>query len=128
MNLVFDFSSGIPIYRQIMDQVKYLVVSGHLKPGDRIESVRELAASVKVNPTTVMKAYTELTREGVIYQRRGQGCFISEVVSKFSENEKSRILEEKARALAVEAMHLGYSSEEIIEHLQKVINKIKKGE
>ncbi|OGV56385.1 MAG: hypothetical protein A2017_12625 [Lentisphaerae bacterium GWF2_44_16] len=128
MNLVFDFSSGIPIYRQIMDQVKYLVVSGHLKSGDRIESVRELASNMKVNPTTIMKAYTELTREGVIFQRRGQGCFISESVSKFSETEKSRIVEEKARALAVEAMHLGYSAEEILEHVKKVINKIKRGE
>ena len=128
MNLIFDFSSGVPIYRQIIDQIKYLTVSGHLKPGDKIDSIRDLAASMKINPTTVMKAYTELIREGVIFQRRGQGCFISEGVSKFNETEKTRLVEEKARMMVVEAMHLGYSDAEIIEHVKKVISSIKKGE
>jgi GntR family transcriptional regulator len=99
-----------------------------LKPGDNIDSIRDLAANMKINPTTVMKAYTELIREGVIFQRRGQGCFISEAVSKFNETEKTRLVEEKARMMVVEAMHLGYSDAEIIEHVKKVISSIKKGE
>lgn len=128
MNLIFDFSSGVPIYRQIIDQIKYLSVSGHLKPGDKIDSIRDLAANMKINPTTVMKAYTELMREGVIFQRRGQGCFISESISKFNDTEKARIIDEKARALVVEAIHLGYSDAEITEHIKKVISSIRRGE
>jgi GntR family transcriptional regulator len=128
MNPVLDFSSGVPIYRQIMGQMKYRVVSGHLKPGDRIDSIRELSVELKVNPTTVMKAYTELTREGVIFQRRGQGCFICDSVSRFSDAERLRIIDEKARALVVEAMHLGFSENEIIEQVKQVTAKINRGE
>lgn len=125
MNFAFDFNSGVPIYRQIIDQVKYMVVSEQLRPGDRILSIRELAKKINVNPTTVMKAYTELTREGVIYQRRGQGCFVSETVSRFSEEEKFRLVDEKVKAMIVEAFHLGLSEGELLERVKQLIKNIK---
>ena len=66
LHLHIDERSGVPVYRQMMDQIKYYVAGATLRPGDQIPSIRELAAALAVNPTTVVKAYTELEREGVI--------------------------------------------------------------
>jgi len=69
-------SSGVPIYRQIMDQIGRLLASGHLCPGDRLPSVRVLASSLEVNPMTVSKAYSTLEAEGVLERVRGLGMQI----------------------------------------------------
>lgn len=74
-----DPSSGLPIYRQLVDQVKQAVVGGVLRPGDRLPSVRDLAVDLAINPHTVAKAYQELEREGVITVPRGKGAFIAEL-------------------------------------------------
>jgi GntR family transcriptional regulator len=78
MFLRIDPGSGVPIYRQIMDGVRYSVAGGSLAPGDRLPSVRELATTLGVNPTTIQKAYGELEHLGVIETRRGQGTFVSD--------------------------------------------------
>ena len=125
MDILLDFTNGAPIYRQIVDQFNYLVVSGRLRPGDRILSVRELAAELKVNPTTVMRAYADLIREGVLYQRRGLGCFVAESVCKFNDREKNRLLDAKAGAMVVEALRLGFDKDAIIDRVAKLVDKIK---
>ena len=78
MFLKLDPGSGVPIYRQIMDGVRYSVAGGTLATGDRLPSVRDLATSLGVNPTTIQKAYGELEHLGVIETRRGQGTFVAE--------------------------------------------------
>lgn len=72
-----DPSSGLPIYRQLVDQVKQGVAGGLLQPGDRLPSVRDLALELTINPHTVAKAYQELEREGVVEMPRGKGVFIA---------------------------------------------------
>ena len=75
MFLTVDPSSGFPVYRQIMDQVRRMIVAGRLTSGEKLPSIRELAATLQINPLTVGKAYTELERSGIIEMRRGLGMY-----------------------------------------------------
>jgi GntR family transcriptional regulator len=77
MFLPVDPSSGLPIYRQVFDQVRRMIAAGSLKPGDRLKSVRELSAELAINPLTVARAYSELEREGLVEMRRGMGVFVA---------------------------------------------------
>jgi GntR family transcriptional regulator len=74
--LPVDPSSGLPVYRQIMDQVRRTIVSGRLGPGQRLPSIRDLAATLQINPLTVGKAYSELERSGLVEMRRGLGMYV----------------------------------------------------
>ncbi len=73
-----DFSSNKPIYLQICDSICERILSGETPPGERILSVREMGAELGVNPNTVMRSYEKLTAEGVIFNRRGIGYYVSE--------------------------------------------------
>ena len=88
LHFQLDPRSGVPVYRQLMDQVKYYVAGNTLRPGDPLPSIRELAVGLSVNPTTVVKAYTELEREGVIAMRHGKGAFVSAEASVLSTAQK----------------------------------------
>src|SRR5689334_11605060 len=77
MFLPIDPSSGLPIYRQIFDQVRRMIAAGSLKTGDRLMSVRELSSTLAINPLTVTKAYGELEREGLVEMRRGLGVYVA---------------------------------------------------
>src|SRR5688500_4868993 len=103
LHLQIDPHSGLPVYRQMIDQIKYYIASGTLKPGDQLPSVRELAQSLSVNPTTVVKAYTELQHEDVIAIRHGKGAFVAERSSNFAQFEKDKVVRRLARQLAVES-------------------------
>src|SRR6476661_6493713 len=70
-------SSGVPIYLQLMEQVKHAIETGALRPGDQLPGMRPLAEELVINPNTVAKAYRELEREGVIELRHGAGAFVS---------------------------------------------------
>lgn len=74
----WNFSDDRPIYAQIVEQVKLFVLSGHWKPGERLPSVRDLAAEAGVNPNTMQKALTELERQEILYSQRTSGRFITE--------------------------------------------------
>jgi len=114
-----SFDPNIPIFMQIMDYVKKLVVRGILKPGEKVPSVREMALFLGVNPNTVQKAYEELEDEGVLLTRRGQGNFIAEdegLVLKL----KSEMLEEILKKFKRELEELGLSKEEIKELLKEL--------
>jgi GntR family transcriptional regulator len=76
MFLPVDPSSGLPVYRQIIDQVRRMLVAGRLAPGDRLPSIRDLAAQLRINPLTVGRAYGDLEREGLIEMRRGLGMYV----------------------------------------------------
>lgn len=107
LHLHIDPYSGLPVYRQMIDQIKYYIASGTLKPGDQLPSVRELAQRLSVNPTTVVKAYTELQHEEVIEIRHGKGAFVLERNAAVSEFEKDKVVRRLARQLAVESQQIG---------------------
>jgi GntR family transcriptional regulator len=77
MFLPVDPSSGLPLYRQVFDQVRRMITAGTLRPGQRLKSVRELSAELALNPLTVSRAYSELEREGLVQMRRGLGVYVA---------------------------------------------------
>jgi GntR family transcriptional regulator len=111
LHFQIDPHSGIPVYRQVMDQIKYYVAAGTLRPGDQLPSIRELAQSLTVNPTTIVKTYSELEHEDVIEMRHGKGAFISGGATRLSEREREKALRRLARQLAVEAIQMGASAD-----------------
>ena len=87
-----EISSSKPVYQQLIDQAKFAIASGRLAPGERLPSIRDVAVQVRVNRNTVARVYSELEREGVVYTRAGQGCFVSEMGSSLSRAEQRRQL------------------------------------
>src|SRR5437868_1390360 len=77
INFLLDANSGVPIYRQIQDQIRYAIALQRLRPGEQLPTVRALAVDLKVNPNTVIKAYTELERQGVLTTEQGSGTFVA---------------------------------------------------
>lgn len=113
MNIQISLKDGVPIYRQIVNQVKYMVASGQLTSGMEVPPIRVLAEQLLVTPNTVVKAYRELETEGVVYKRRGAGTFIAENGSPLKAAEQKRILTERADTLLTEAQQMGYSLDDI---------------
>jgi GntR family transcriptional regulator len=132
MQLHISTGDGVPIYLQIANQVKYLVASGRLAPGDEIAPIRVLAHQLLVNPNTVARAYLELEREGVVQnntvarayleleregvvqKRHGSGTYISDGGSPLARKERERILLERVDALLAEARHLEVDPQELL--------------
>ncbi len=106
LHIQIDPHSGIPVYRQIMDQVRYYVASGVLQAGDQLPSIRDLAQRLSVNPTTVVKAYGELQHGQVIEMRHGKGVFVADRAVRVSDREREKALRRIARQLAVEASQM----------------------
>lgn len=113
LHVQIDPHSGVPVYRQVMDQMKYYVASGVLKVGDMLPSIRALARAMSVNPATVVKAYTELRHEGVIEIRHGKGAFVAEAAKRMSAAERDKALRRLARRLAIEAVQMGAPGETV---------------
>ena len=109
----------MPIYRQIVNQVKYLVAADKLAVDEELPAIRTLAEQLQVTPNTVVKAYRELENEGLVYKRRGAGTFVADTSSPMALKEKRRILEQRADALLVEASHLNFSFSEVMDLLKR---------
>ena len=118
-----DPHSGTPVYRQIMDQVRYLVASGSLRSGDQLPSIRDLARSLQVNPTTVVKAYDELAHAGAIEVRHGKGAFIG-AAEKLGAADRERILRDLLRPIAAEVRQLGIPASQAARLLQSEIERL----
>lgn len=122
MRIRISLQDGVPIYLQIASQIKYLVASGSLMPGDQLPSVRKLAEDLVINPNTVARAYRELENEGVLVTRRGTGVYVSDTGSPLAKKEQKRILSERIDMLLAEAEHLNVDLKELME----LINERKK--
>ena len=114
MDITIDLADGVPIYRQIVNQVKYLVASGLLQPGEELPPIRTLALQLKVTPNTIVKAYDELETSGVVHKRRGSGTFVSDARPKLAILQRRRIIEQRIDALLAEAHQLNFSAEDIL--------------
>ena len=99
-------SDGVPIYQQILNQIKYLAASGRLCAGDQLPPVRKLAEQLLVNPNTVARAYRELESDGVVASRRGAGVFVANGVSPLARREQNKILHERIDMLLAEAKQM----------------------
>jgi GntR family transcriptional regulator len=115
VHIQIDPHSGFPVYRQIMDQIRYYVASGVLAQGDQLPSIRDLAQKLAVNPTTVVKAYNELEHAAVIEMRHGKGVFVAQHSLRMSDREREKALRRLARQLAVEAAQMNAQADLVIQ-------------
>jgi GntR family transcriptional regulator len=114
VDISINLTDGVPIYRQIVKQVKYLVASGLLQPGEELPPIRTLALQLKVTPNTIVKAYGELEASGVIQKRQGSGSFISERrPPQVALRERRRAIEQRIDALLAEAHQLNFTTDDI---------------
>src|SRR6186713_2870806 len=114
MDITIDLTDGMPIYRQIVNQVKYLVASGLLRPGEELPPIRTLALQLRVTPNTVVKAYGELEISGVIHKRQGSGTFVSDERPQLALRDRRRVIEQRIDALLAEAHQLNFDASEIL--------------
>ena len=119
MNITIDTKDGVPIYRQIANQIRYMVASGILQSGEEISPVRTLALALNVTPNTVVKAYDELNSAGVIFKRRGAGTYISEEQSPLADRERRRIIQLRIDALLAEAHQLDFTADDLLGLIQQ---------
>jgi len=119
MYIQISLNDGVPIYRQIVNQVKYMVASGQLVSGEDIPPIRVLAQQLQVTPNTVVKAYRELEVEGIVRKRRGAGTYIADTRSPLARREQRRIVEQRADALLTEARQMNFTFEQIIDILRR---------
>lgn len=118
-----DYRSQKAIYEQVRDGFKKLIMSGVLKEGEKIPSVREVAGSLAINPNTIQRAYHELESEGFIHSVKGRGNFVSP--KKDAENfERIEALMKKFSSCAAELLYLGVTEEELTAKIKKGGNKL----
>lgn len=117
----YNFDSERPIYLQIIDIIKNQIISGILKPGDKIPSVRELALKFKVNPNTIVKSLYFLESDGLIYTDRTNGKFITSDLS-IIKLHKEKYLKQKMINFLNDISLLGYTKEEVVKLLMEVEN------
>jgi len=128
MQIRISPTDGIPIYRQIVNQVKYLVASGRLVAEEQLPPVRKLAEQLLVNPNTVARAYRELETAGVLSTRRGSGVFVSDNGSPLARGEQRKILNDRIDALLTDAQQMNVDTDEVIEHVRRRSRHLKRSE
>jgi len=118
-----DLRSGMPVYRQLIDQVRLGVASGTLAPGDQLPTVRQLAVDLAINPNTVLKAYRELELGGMLETHQGTGTFISEKKISRSDAERERQLAQLTGEFAARAGAAGFAVQELLDQLRELIDQ-----
>lgn len=126
MIIEIDNHSGVPIYTQIIEQIKQYILSGNLPEGTQLENVRSLAARLLVNPMTISKAYNQLERDGLIERRRGIGMFVKPMAGEIKKDFKSRTARESFKKAAATAILMDYGEEDAVDLLIQMYRKLKK--
>ena len=114
MQIHISTADGVPIYQQIVNQIKYLVSSGRLTAGEELLPIRALAEKLVVNPNTVARAYRELEAVGIVEKRRTAGTYVSDQGSPLARRERLKILTERIDALLAEARQMDIAFEEVV--------------
>ncbi len=122
--IILDIKGNKPIYEQIIEQIKFHVLKGHLKPGDAIPSVRKMALELNVTPGTVAKAYQELERQNVIETIRGKGTFIANVLEQGIDEMRVAECKKMLRSAVVELKVMGLSMESVVAMVQELYKEM----
>jgi GntR family transcriptional regulator len=131
MQIYIQARDGVPIYLQVMQQIKYLIASGRLEPGEELPSIRVLAEQLLVNPNTIARAYRELEVAGVVEKRRTAGTYVAESGSPLARKERLKLLKERIDQLLVEAFQMGFDLDEGLKQVQQselAVHNPKKGD
>jgi GntR family transcriptional regulator len=118
-----DLHCGVPVYRQIIDQVRGGIASGSLVAGDQLPTVRQLAVDLTINPNTVVRAYRELELGGLLESHQGTGTFISTQKIKRRDAERERQLEQIVGDSVARAGAAGFTVEDLIEQLRELVSE-----
>ena len=109
-----DFTTGKPVYLQLVDQIRYAAASGKLRPGEALPGIRPLSEELRINRNTIAKAYTELEAQGIVETVPGRGCFLKATNSPFTKNVRDKLLITEIDEAVVTAHHLGVSEEQFL--------------
>lgn len=123
----WQFRSDLPIYSQLLEQIKLAIVSGKFLPGERLPSVRDMAMEAGVNPNTMQRALQELEREGLVHSQRTAGRFVTEECS-LIDTAKKQLAEQYMRAFAEAMSGLGYTMEEITDMFKEYAKEDNNGD
>ena len=115
-----DAHSGVPVYRQMIDQVLAAIATDRLRAGDQLPTVRQVAVDLAINPNTVMRAYREMEIRGILDTQQGAGTFIAEQQKAASSEERSRQLTQIAGEFVARAGSMGFTLAELMERLQQM--------
>ena len=119
IDFMLDPKSGVPFYRQIIDQIRYGIAAGHLKVGEQLPTVRALAVQLKVNLNTVTKAYKELEIQNILETMQGTGTFIGSIKVEIDEKERKNKLKSITKEFLSIALSYGFSVDELIQEIQR---------
>jgi GntR family transcriptional regulator len=114
-----DLKSGVPFYRQIVDQIRYGIASKRLLPGEQLPTVRDLAVRLEINPNTVRKAYSELEILGVLDTQQGTGTFVAGKEIEIGDVEKDRMLSQICDELVARGQQYNLTLNDIVNHLHR---------
>ena len=117
-----DLRSGVPVYRQLMDQVRAGMASGILAAGDQLPTVRQLAVDLAINPNTVLRAYRELELGGLLETQQGTGTFITETKPRRDDVERQRQLDQLVGEFLARAGAAGFTVEELMKELRELVH------
>ena len=116
-----DMRSGVPVYRQLIDQVNSALASGRLGPGDQLPTVRQAAVDLAINPNTVIRAYRELEIRGILSTQQGTGTFVTDARVEESKVERERRLTRLVDEFAARAGRESFTIEELIDRLEEML-------
>jgi GntR family transcriptional regulator len=125
MFLRLNPNSGLPLYRQMLQQLRERIASGALAPQAQLPSVRDLSADLQVNPLTVAKVYQLLEQDGLVEFRRGQGTFVAAGRKPLSAATQQKLIQPALEQVVSEALHLGLSESELLQLLRQTYAKRK---
>lgn len=117
-----DAKSGVPVYIQLKEGLKLLILKGIYEQGAKLPTVRQMAVELRINSNTVARSYSELEREGIISTQQGRGTFVCTIPTSMENNEKEKELDKLLEKFITDTLSLGFNEEYILE---KLSNKIK---
>ncbi len=119
MEFRIDSKSGVPLYRQIIEQVKFAIARGDLQSGNQLPTVRQLAVDLSINPNTVIRAYKELEIEGLLETHQGSGTFVTNERPQVDQLERQRMLDQILTEMLARASSYGLSLDQVLEGLKQ---------
>lgn len=122
-----EFNASKPIYLQLADRIHRQIISGELKAGEKLLSIRDMGIKYSMNPNTVQRAYSELEREGILETKRGQGTFVSERQDRLV-LQRDKLKHDQIQQFVQVMQEMGYSAAEILSGLEEYLNKAEKGD
>jgi len=125
INFSLDPLNGTPIYRQIIQQIEYAILSGRMKSGDKLPTIRSLAVDLKTNPNTIARAYNELEIRGILETQVGSGTYISDKKPEAEDDSLNRKIREVVGRFVHELRDLGVENKELIKLIESYLKEVK---